>query len=164
MSTQAPVRRPAGGGGFGPRGGMMGSTMPAEKSMDFWPSAKRLVRRLRPERVGVVTVMLMTVVGVTLSVVGPKILGNATNLIFEGVIGQQLPAGITQDQAIAALRADGQDQLADLLTGMTVVPGQGVDFEALARVLILVLVLYVASSLIMWLQAFILNGLVQRTA
>ena len=83
-------------------------------------------RRLR---VGVVTVMLMTVVGVTLSVVGPKILGNATNLIFEGVIGQQLPAGITQEQAIAALRADGQDQLADLLSGMTVVPGQGVDFE-----------------------------------
>ncbi len=164
MSTQAPVRRPAGGGGFGPRGGMMGSTMPAEKSMDFWPSAKRLVRRLRPERVGVVTVMLMTVVGVTLSVVGPKILGNATNLIFEGVIGQQLPAGITQEQAIAALRADGQDQLADLLSGMTVVPGQGVDFDQLGRVLLLVLALYVASSLIMWLQAFILNGLVQRTA
>ncbi len=164
MSGQAPVRRPAGGGGFGPRGGMMGSTMPAEKSLTFWPSAKRLVRRLRPERVAVTTVILMTVVGVTLSVVGPKILGNATNLIFEGFIGKQLPAGLTQDQVIAGLRADGQNQLADLISGMNVVPGQGVDFDALSRVLLFVLALYVMSSIIMWLQAFVLNGLVQRTA
>ncbi|MFC6238271.1 ABC transporter ATP-binding protein [Longivirga aurantiaca] len=164
MSGQAPVRRPAGGGGFGPRGGMMGSTMPAEKSLTFWPSAKRLVRRLRPERIGVTAVILMTVVGVSLNVVGPKILGNATNLIFEGFVGKQLPAGLTQEQVVAGLRADGQNQLADLVSGMSVVPGQGVDFDALGRVLLLVLALYVMSSIIMWLQAFVLNGLVQRTA
>jgi ATP-binding cassette subfamily B protein len=164
MSGQAPVRRPAGGGGFGPRGGMMGSTMPAEKSLTFWPSAKRLVRRLRPERIGVTAVILMTVVGVSLNVVGPKILGNATNLIFEGFVGKQLPAGLTQEQVEAGLRADGQNQLADLISGMNVVPGQGVDFDALGRVLMFVLVLYVLSSIIMWLQAFVLNGLVQRTA
>ena len=164
MSTQAPARRPAGGAGFGPRGGMMGSTMPAEKSIDFWPSAKRLVRRLRPERRGVIAILVMTVVGVSLSVIGPKLLGNATNLIFEGVIGRQLPAGATQEEVIAGLRATGQDGFADLLSGMTVVPGQGIDFDALSRVLILVLVLYVISSIVMWLQAFVLNGVVQRTA
>ena len=54
-------------------------------------------------------------VGVALSVVGPKLLGNATNLIFEGVIGAQLPAGLTQDQVDGGgLRARGQDGYADL--------------------------------------------------
>ena len=87
---------------------------------------------------------LLTVVGVTLTVIGPKILGHATDLIFAGVIGRQLPAGITQQQAIDAARARGDDGFANLLSGMTVVPGQGIDFAALARVLLLVLCLYVA--------------------
>ena len=59
--------------------------MPAEKSMNFWPSAKRLLGRLRPERVLVVAVILFGVVSVVLAVLGPKILGEATNIIFEGV-------------------------------------------------------------------------------
>ena len=50
---------------------------------------------------------MLTVVGVTFSVVGPKILGNATNLIFEGIIGKQLPAGMTQQQVIDAAVASG---------------------------------------------------------
>jgi ATP-binding cassette subfamily B protein len=111
----------------------------------------------------VTLVLGLTVAGVTLSVIGPKILGNATNLIFEGVIGRRLPAGITQQQAIDAARAHGSSGFASLLSGMTVVPGQGVDFDALAGVLTLVLCLYVASSVFMLLQGYILNGVVQRT-
>ena len=61
----------------------------------------------------------------TLSVLGPKILGHATNIIFEGVIGQRLPAGITQQQAIDAARARGDDGFANLLSGMTVDPRSG---------------------------------------
>jgi ATP-binding cassette subfamily B protein len=152
--------RPGGG-----HGGMMGGAgLPAEKSLNFWPSARRLFGQLRPERVLVVLVVLLTTVGVALSVIGPKLLGNATNIIFEGVIGAQLPAGITQEQAEAGLRAAGQDGYADLLSGMTVVPGQGIDFTALRNVLLLVLFLYVMASLVMYLQAYVLNGVVQRTA
>ncbi|MFN8169672.1 MAG: ABC transporter ATP-binding protein [Candidatus Nanopelagicales bacterium] len=158
---QRPMGRPGGGGGHPMMGG---AGMPAEKSLNFWPSAKRLVGQLRPERVLVVVVVLLTVVGVTLSVIGPKLLGNATNIIFEGVIGAQLPAGITQEQAEAGLRAAGQTGYADLLSGMTVTPGQGIDFDALRNVLLLVLVLYVTASLVMYLQAYVLNGVVQRTA
>ena len=95
--------------------------------------------------------------------VGPKILGHATDLIFAGVIGRQLPPGITQDQAEAAARARGDDGLADLLSGMTVVPGQGIDFDALARMLMLVVVLYVVASLLMLVQGCMLDGVVQRT-
>jgi ATP-binding cassette subfamily B multidrug efflux pump len=151
---QMPMRGPA---------AMMSAGMPAEKSMDFWPSAKRLIRRLAPEKVAALGVLLLTLSGVSFSVIGPKILGHATNLIFAGVIGRQLPQGITQQQAIDAARARGQDSFADLLSGMTVIPGRGVDFSALSHVLLLVLVLYVASSALMWLQAFVLNGVVQRT-
>jgi ATP-binding cassette, subfamily B, multidrug efflux pump len=143
---------------------MMGAGMPVEKSLNFWPSARRLAAQLRPERGLVLAVLALTVGSVTFSVVGPKILGNATNLIFEGVIGKQLPAGMTQEQVEAAARATGNDGFANLLSGMTVVPGQGIDFSELARVLLFVLALYALSSLFMYGQAYILNGVVQRTA
>ena len=78
-----------------------------------------------------------------LSAIGPKILGDATDLIFAGVFGAQIPAGVTQAQAADALRAEGQDNLADMLAAMDhVVPGQGIDFTALGKILLFVLGLY----------------------
>ncbi len=161
MSTQ--TRNPNRPQMRGP-GHMMGAAgMPAEKSLNFWPSAKRLLGQLAPEKIGTTAVVLLTIAGVAFSVIGPKILGNATNIIFEGVIGKQLPAGVTKDQVVAALRAKGDDGQANLIEGMNVVPGQGIQFDQLARILLFVLVLYVIASLAMWGQAFILNGVVQRT-
>ncbi|MFC5500975.1 ABC transporter ATP-binding protein [Lysinimonas soli] len=153
-----PVRRGPGGGG--PFGGMQG---PVEKAMNFGPSAKRLLGRLRPERAMIVGVVLLGVVSVVLSVLGPKILGQATNLIFEGVISKSLPAGTTKAQVIAGLRAQGQNQQAELLSGMDLHPGQGIDFSSLQLVLGIVLLLYVFSSVFSWLQAYLLNGVTQRT-
>src|SRR5690625_5712623 len=92
--------------------------------MDFVGSSKRLLKVLRPERLKLVLILILTVISIGLTVLGPKILGNATNLIFEGVIGRQLPAGITQEEAIAGLREKGQEQIADKLTGMQRIPGQ----------------------------------------
>ncbi len=143
---------------------MMSAGMPAEKSMNFWPSAKRLLGRLRPERARIAVVIVLSILSVSFSVIGPKLLGNATNLIFEGIIGKQLPAGLTQQQVIDAARATGNEGYANLLSGMTIVPGQGIDFDQLARVLMFVLGLYVLASLAMWAQAYVLNGVVQRTA
>jgi len=137
--------------------------MPAEKSLDFPPSAKRLLARLRPEAVGVYLVMALAFVSVTLSVLGPKILGKATDTIFAGVIGRQFPLGMTKDQAIAAARAKGQNSFADLLSGVNLVPGRGIDFHALGRVLLIALCFYIASSLFSWMQGYLLNGIVQRT-
>ncbi len=152
-----PRRGPGGGGPFG------GAGMPAEKAMSFGPSAKRLIGRLRPERLGVVLVIVLGTVGVILSVIGPKVLGQATNLIFEGVISAQLPAGVTKAQVIAGLEAKGETTQADMLRGMDLRPGEGIDFSALAVVLGIVLLLYVASSVFMWLQGYVLNGITQRT-
>ena len=161
QDTDAPaVPRPQGGMRHGP---MMPGGMPAEKSMDFRGSGRRLLGVLRPERAKVAGVMSLAVVSVALVVLGPKILGTATNIIFEGVIGRQLPAGITQQQAIDSARAQGQDTFADLLGGMEVVPGAGIDFERLGRILLVVLVIYVGSFVFGWLQGRMTTGVVQRT-
>ncbi|MEO8105739.1 MAG: ABC transporter ATP-binding protein [Actinomycetes bacterium] len=163
MSTQSGTRPPPGSTPRHGPGAAMGAAMPTEKSLNFVPSARRLLAQLHPERALALLVVMLTVFSVTLSVIGPRILGHATNIIFSGVIGAQLPSGMTQQQAIDAARSAGQDGYANLLSGMTVVPGQEIDFDALGRTLILVLALYVGASLVMWLQAYILNGVVQRT-
>ncbi|MDG4779167.1 ABC transporter ATP-binding protein [Micromonospora sp. WMMD961] len=141
----------------------MSAGMPAEKSMNFGPSARRLLGRLRPHRLHLAAIITLAVVSVGFSVAGPKILGHATDLIFSGVIGRRLEAGTTTEQAVAAARASGNDSFADMLARMDVVPGMGIDFDALSRVLLLALGLYLAASLLSWWQGWLLNGVVQRT-
>ena len=136
---------------------------PQVRSRDFKGSALRLLRRLTPQRGLTIAVILLGVGGIAVGVIGPRILGHATDLLFNGVIGRQLPAGLTKEQAIEAARARGDSTFADLLSGMNVVPGQGVDFGAVARTLALALVLYVVAALMVWLQARMLNVVVQRT-
>ena len=153
-----PMRR----GPMGGPGGMMGG-MPAEKSKNFRVAFGRLLRRLRPEAHLIILVFLLAIVSVTFAVLGPKILGNATNIIFEGAVSKQLPAGVTQAQVEAGLRAAGQGQLADMLSGMTLTPGVGIDFGALAQVLLVLVGVYVLSALFAWAQAYIMAGVTQRT-
>jgi ATP-binding cassette subfamily B multidrug efflux pump len=161
-STQAaslggPARR-------GPMGGPpMGAGVPVQKSLNFVPSAKRLIARLRPERTRLIVVISFAIFSVTLSVLGPWMLGNATNIIFNGIVSSKLPAGVTQAQAIAGLKASGQNQLAAMLEGMTLTPGQGIDFTALGITLSTVLAIYVGAFLFGWLQARVLNTSVQNT-
>ncbi|HET6309965.1 MAG TPA: ABC transporter ATP-binding protein [Candidatus Nitrosotalea sp.] len=156
-APRPPARGPFGGGPWG------GGGMPAEKPMTFGPSVRRLIKRLSPERLKVLAVIGLGVTSVAFLVIGPKIIGLATDIIFTGVIGKRLPAGITGEQAIATLRAAGNNNLADLIARMHVVPGQGIDFGALASVLMLAVGLYIASSVFSWMQGYLLNDLVQRT-
>ncbi len=138
--------------------------MPAEKSQDFVPSAQRVLRLLHPERFIVWGVVALALASVTLNAIGPKILGGATDLIFAGVFGSQIPAGVTQEQAVSALRARGEDRVADMLAAMDhVVPGQGIDFDALGRVLLTVLAIYAVAALLQLAQGWLLTGAVNRT-
>lgn len=136
---------------------------PAQRSRHFKASAIRLVKRLAPQRKTAAAVIVLGIGGTAIGVVVPRILGHATDLLFNGVIGRQLPAGITKDQAVAAARSRGNNTFADLLSGMNVVPGQGVDFGAIARTLALALVMYLVAALLIWAQARMLNVTVQRT-
>ncbi len=136
---------------------------PTAKAKDLRGSLRRLAGQLKPERALLVTVVLLAVVSVAFAVVGPKILGHATNIIFDGVISKQIPAGVTKAQAIAGLRAKGQDRIADMISGMTLNPGQGIDFNALGRTLLLLVGVYALSALFAWLQAYLMAGVAQRT-
>jgi ATP-binding cassette subfamily B protein len=147
----------------GPGRGPFGGGMVGQKAHDFKQSARRLVGRLRPERPKVLAVLGLTVVSVLLSAIGPRILGHATDLIFAGLIGGRLPEGLTKAQAVAALRARGRDNVADMVSSMDVVPGQGVDFTAVGHVLLGVLAIYVLGSLLAWLAGYLLNDVVQGT-
>ena len=144
----------------------MAMGMPAEKSMSFGPSARRLLSWLAPERIKVATVIVLVVLSVVLSSVGPKILGRATDLIFAGLVGRMLgtniPAGTSRADVIAAMRAQGQDRMADMLQGVDFIPGQGIDFAAIGQVLLVVLAIYVVASVLSWLGTRLLVGVVQR--
>ncbi len=160
-------RRRAGFGPIGPGrrppGPMFHGAMPVEKARDFGTSFRRLLGWLRPERAKLAVVLVLAVASVALAIVGPRILGHATNLLFEGVIGSRLPVGATQEQVVAGLREQGQGQLADMLSGMQVTPGVGVDFGAIGATLGLLAGIYLLSSLFGWAQQYLTAGVVQRT-
>jgi len=149
--------------GPGPGRGPFGGGMVAQKASSFGPSARRLMARMRPERPKVVAVLGLTVVSVLLTAIGPRILGRATDLIFTGLIGGRLPAGVTKEQAVAALRARGEDNVASMVASLDVHPGQGVDFGAVGHVLMIVLAIYVLGSALAWLAGYLLNDVVQGT-
>jgi ATP-binding cassette subfamily B protein len=148
------------GGGGGPFGG---AGLPPEKPKNFNGSLRRLLGTLRPEAPRIIIVILLAVVSVACSVVGPKILGNATDILFNGVVGKQLPAGVTQQQVVDGLRASGNTQQANLIAGMHLTPGVGVDFTALRNVLLLVATVYILSSIFAWMQSYLMTGVSQRT-
>ena len=128
----APAPKPAGGPpSAGPGIGRMGALgMPVEAARDVRSSTRRLLQRLRGDRVGLVAVVLLAVASVSMTVLGPLLLGRATDVVFRG-----LQDGGARD----------------------------IDFAALRRVLLAVIVLYLMASTLQYLQSFLLAGIVQRT-
>jgi len=116
------MRAPPGPGRMGAAG------MPAEKSKDFGASTRRLLNRMREERLGFIAVIVLAVTSVFFAVLGPKILGHGTDLIFKGIRS-----------------------------------GKGINFHSLHNTLLLVLAMYLCSSVLQYIQSFVLAGIVQRT-
>lgn len=147
-----------GGPGRGPMGGMVG-----QKADDFGTSARRLLALLRPARGKAVAVLLLGIGSVASVVVGPYLLGKATDAVFNGFIGGQLE-GHTQAEAVAQAEASGNSGLADFLRGLRgVVPGQGVDFDKVGHLLLITLLVYVGGQVLGWLQGYLVNDVVQAT-
>ena len=142
--------------------GPMGQVAGGEKAKNFGPSARRLLGTLRSDTPQLIVVLVFSILSVTLSVIGPKLLGEGTNVVFAGFISLQMPAGVTKQQVIDQLVASGNQDQANMIGAMDFVPGAGIDFEQLARILAMVLAVYVFASIFGWLQARILNGVVQR--
>ncbi|KQX53053.1 MULTISPECIES: ABC transporter ATP-binding protein [unclassified Streptomyces] len=146
----------------GPGGRMMAGGGPDQRSMDFKGSGKRLVKQLAPERGALWVMLIAGVLSVAASVVGPKILGKATDLVFAGVLGRQIEGG-TKAEAIERLRASGDSGMADMLSGVDFTPGQGIDFSAVAEVLLVVLGVYVAAGLLMLVSTRMSIKVINRT-
>ncbi|OFT58127.1 ABC transporter ATP-binding protein [Corynebacterium sp. HMSC05E07] len=132
------------------------------KAKNFWPSAKRLFGLLAPFKVQLWAIAAMNIVCVFLAVAAPKVMGKATDVIFSGVISRQLPAGISKEQAIEALRAGGQEKFADMASAMDLTPGLGINFSKLGTIILIVIAMYVVSSLFQWWQGYLLNSLVMK--
>ncbi|WP_406267562.1 ABC transporter ATP-binding protein/permease [Streptomyces sp. NBC_00191] len=145
----------------GPGGRMMMG--PVERSMDFKGSGKRLLRQLAPERMTLWVMLAAAVLSVAFNVVGPWILGRATDLVFAGVVGRDMDAGTSKEQAIEGLRDKDQGGLADLLSGVDFTPGDGIDFTAVGHVLLAALAVYVAAGLLMLVATRLSIRVINRT-
>jgi ATP-binding cassette, subfamily B, multidrug efflux pump len=155
------MQRPGGPMRGGPMAGMMGA--PPVKSKNFKGSLRRLLSELKPERHILISVLVLITSSVTIGAFGPKILGRATNEIFNGFIGSKLPRGLTKDQIVTSLRMRGEKTQADMLAKSSVIPGHGINFSTVSHFLYLAIALYAISSLMMWVQAYLMAGVTQRT-
>ncbi|MFE0579792.1 ABC transporter ATP-binding protein [Streptomyces sp. NPDC058874] len=148
----------------GPGGRMMMG--PAQRSLDFKGSGKRLLGQLAQDRAKLWGMVLAVVGSVACAVVGPKILGEATDLVFAGIVGREMPAGLTKQQALDGMRAQGDGGMADMLSGTDFTPGRGIDFGAVGVVAVWALVVFTLAGLLMLvatrLSNHVMNGTLYR--
>ena len=122
--------KPKGPMGRGP-GGMGGNF---EKAKDFKGTAKKLIKYLSVYKISIIAVVVFAICSAVFSIVGPKIMGEATTEIFNGLVGKVL--------------------------GTTA----GINFDKIATILLTLLGLYIISSLFSYLQGFIMSGVNQKVA
>jgi ATP-binding cassette subfamily B protein len=147
----------------GPMGRMMAGTGPEHRSMDFRGSGRRLMGHFRPERLTLAALVACVVVSVALSVAGPAILGRATDLVFAGIVGREMPAGESRAEVLEAMRERGDGDVADMLRGTDFRPGEGIDFDAVGDVLLLALAVFAGAGLLMAVATRLVNRVVNRT-
>ncbi|WP_141204828.1 ABC transporter ATP-binding protein [Streptomyces griseorubiginosus] len=147
----------------GPMGRMMAGGGPENRSLDFKVSGRRLLAQFKPERLTLYAMLACVVVSVGLNVVGPKILGQATDLVFAGIIGRQMPAGASKEEVLAGMRQRGEGQVADMLRGTDFTPGKGIDFTAVGHVLLLAVGVFLIAGLLMAVATRLVNRTVNRT-
>ncbi|MGF1425992.1 ABC transporter ATP-binding protein [Kitasatospora sp. LaBMicrA B282] len=130
----------------------------AEKSMDFKGSSRRMLGLLAPERTTLIGMFTLGALSVGCAVAGPKVLGKATDLIFEGWIGKQ----ITNPQ-IRAQAENSHGKQSGLIRSLHFTPGQGIDFDKIGTVLLWVLLIYVASAVFGIVQGRLATRAINRT-
>jgi ATP-binding cassette subfamily B multidrug efflux pump len=147
---------------MGAMSAIRGGARAPEKSKDLRGTTRRLLARLRPERTKLSLAIGLGVASVAFMVSGPEILGSATNVLFNGVVGKEFPAGTTKTQALTYLRDHGHSQIASMVAGMNITPGIGVNIDQLGRVLGLAGLVYVLGASFSYFQGFTMAGLTQR--
>ncbi|MBV9445016.1 MAG: ABC transporter ATP-binding protein [Streptosporangiaceae bacterium] len=123
----------------------------------------RLIARLRPERPRLAIIFPLIVLSIGFSIIGPLLLGDAINVLFDGIISRSLPAGVTKIQLIDELRASGAGHIADMIAAMNINPGTGVNVTRLGELLGLTALIYLLTAVTDWAQAYLMAGVSQRT-
>ncbi len=144
----------------GPAAFMAGQS--TEKALDFKGSSKRLLSTLSPERPLMIFALVLTAIGVTLNVLGPRLLGDATNQIFGGLAGKETARFAGESRAQVLANPNLPSGIRSVLGSVGFTPGVGLDFAAIGRTLGTVALIYTCSSLILAFQGRITTSLVQR--
>jgi ATP-binding cassette, subfamily B, multidrug efflux pump len=128
---ETPRPGPMGGGpmGHGPMGAMMGGGKPK----NFRKTMANFLKYLKPFRVSIAIVVLFALASTIFAIVGPKMLGNATTKLFEGVVAKAMHT-----------------------------PGAGIDFTYIGRIVVILIILYVASSIFSYIQGYIMTGVAMK--
>jgi len=122
---------PGGGPGGGPPGGHPGM-MIVEKPKSFKKAMKTFLKYLAPYRFALIMVLIFAIASTVFGIIGPKMLGNATTILFKGIV-----AKATQ-------------------------PGAGIDFAAIRRIALELLGLYLLSAIFSYLQGYIMSGIAMK--
>ncbi len=154
-------------------GGGWDSVAPG-KADNFGKSFTRMIGLLKPSAVWFVLVSLFGALGVVLTVAAPKVLAEATNLIYTGFISRQLaegqgdfpgfPEGTPKSEVVEQLRGFGQNDFANQISALQDFRvGDGIDFDALRLIVAAVLAIYVVAAFLSWLQGYVINVIMVRT-
>ena len=124
--------------GFGPARGFGHGGMPAEKAKDFRGTFRRLLKYCEPQKWALIGIFLITILGTVFNIVGPKILGMATNKLVEGFVSK---SRALQTQTVVV---------------------DGIDFAYIGRILLILLTLYIISSAFTYLSYYIMASVSQK--
>lgn len=108
------------------------SRMHGEKAKDFKGTLKKLLKEIKPFRIGVLAVIIFAIISTVFSIAGPKILGKATTEIFRGLVAKVSGSGL------------------------------GIDFDYIGKILVTILALYLVSSIFQFMQSYIMSGISQK--
>jgi ATP-binding cassette subfamily B protein len=131
-------QRRGGFGGRGGPGGMMGGRGPAEKAKDFSGTTKRLLVYLKPRAFQLTIVCIFAILSTIFSIVGPKILGNATTKLFDGLMSKYIAYGLKK-------------------------PMPSIDFAYIGNIILLLVFLYIISAIFSYIQQYQMAGVAQKT-
>jgi ATP-binding cassette subfamily B multidrug efflux pump len=127
-------RGPLGGGPMGGGRGMMGAGMRiVEKPKNFKKTMRTFLKYLRPYRIQIIIVFIFAIASTVFSIIGPKLTGNAITRLFEGVVAK-----------------------------ITHVPNASIDFDYIERIVLILIGLYVFSSIFNYIQGYIMSGIANR--
>ena len=155
-NNDKPMRRPR----PGPGPGHHGMSMPMQKTRNVRGTLGRLWVYLRPQRWRMLAVLVLAVLSTVFSILGPKLMGLATTKLADGLMERY--GQFTQLQQNAAVPAPGP-AYEDFAALFRVQPVAGFDFDYIARILLLLVGLYVMSALFTYLTAYIMSSVSQET-